>query len=84
MEGKLAASEELGRVKFDKLLQYSKQQLGNISSNSNYWKDKFMKKFAEDWEQMVSYGAVAQYGHDQGQGLHKGYNDLSDINFDDI
>ena len=58
LEGKLAASEELGRVKFNKLLQYSKQQLGSISVDSNYWRDKFMKKFAEDWEQMVSYGAI--------------------------
>ena len=84
LERKNTETEKLGRAKFDKLQQYSKQQLDNIVSNSNYWKDLFMRKFAEDLAQNRAYEAVAQHGYNQGQGLQKGYNDLSDIKFDDF
>ena len=43
-----------------------------------------MRKFAEDVAQNRAYEAVMQYGYSQGEGLHKGYNDLSNINFDDF
>ena len=84
LERKNAETDKLGRAKFDKLHQISKQQLDNIASVNNYWKDQFMRKFAEDVAQNRAYEAVMQYGYSQGEGLHKGYNDLSNINFDDF
>ena len=84
MERKNDETEKLGRAKFDKLYQLSKQQLENIASVNNYWRDQFMRKFAEDVAQNRTYDDVMEYGYRQGEGFHRGYNDLSNINFDDF
>ena len=58
LEDKLAASEKHGEVKFEGLLKYSSKQIGNISADHNYWKDKFLEKHAADWMALLSYGEV--------------------------
>ena len=72
LERKNDETEKLGRAKFDKLYQLSKQQLENISSVNNYWPEQFMRKFSEDVARNRTYDDVMNYGLRQGEGFHRG------------